>query len=84
MTHRITTTLLSQEKYFAPLQRRDPPLPVRQAHTSLGAILCNGHTPRLVSSLHMWTDILSTTSIHLPHAQLSDDEETTFLCPAKG
>jgi hypothetical protein len=61
-------TLLSQEGDFAPLSTGRPST-ARQAGCALsGPILSNGRATSLVSSLHLWTDILITTSIHMPHA----------------
>ena len=46
--------------------------------------LCNGFATGVVSSLHLWTHIRGTTGIYFPQAQLSEVEETAFMCSGKG
>lgn len=70
MTHRTAATLLSQERVQGTSFNRTP--------------ISNGCATSMVSSLHLWTDIFSTTGIHVSHAQLPEDKEATFLCPRKG
>jgi hypothetical protein len=46
--------------------------------------LCNGRAACLVPSLHLWTSILGSTSVHVPQAELPEDEETAFVRSGKG
>ena len=44
----------------------------------------NGRATRLVSSLHLWTEVLRAAYVYTPHTHVSKDEEAAFLGSGKG